>query len=54
MIQLLVATVVAVTNEFGAVNVGANAAAAIERVPLKTGWRFVKADDPAITVDRAD
>ena len=53
MIQLLVATVVAVTNEFGAVSVGANAAA-IERVPLKTGWRFVKADDPAITVDRAD
>ena len=46
MIQLLVATVVAVTNEFGAVNVGANAAAAIERVPLKTGWRVVRRTTP--------
>ena len=27
---------------------------AIERVPLKTGWKFVKADDPAIVVDHAN
>ena len=26
----------------------------IERIPLKSGWRFAKADDPAIAVDHAN
>ena len=30
------------------------ASAAIEKVPLKTGWKFTKADDPAIVVDHAN
>jgi len=30
------------------------ASAATEKVPLKTGWKFVKADDPAIGVDHAN
>ena len=30
------------------------ACGAVEKVPLKSGWKFVKADDPAIAVDHAN
>lgn len=32
----------------------AQSSGAVEKVPLKTGWKFVKADDPAIAVDHAN
>ena len=39
---------------FAAMAAGMMASAAIEKVPLKTGWKFTKADDPAIVVDHAN
>ena len=42
------------TMMFAAMAAGMMASAAIEKVSLKTGWKFTKADDSAIVVDHAN